>query len=256
MKLKSVLGTLIAVGAMACMAVGVQAATYSAGSSEVTDGVATIPVVVTPDTGETTQVNGYIVKFTYDNTKATPVLKGTDETGGNLYAAEAGAFDTDNAVIVADIVSTTEGQETLAVAWAGASPVTVDAATTMANVDFTVADTVTESVPVTVEVVAVTNDGATIDANATGADGEITVASGTVYLYGDVDNNGKVEANDASLVVQYALGSITLDADAIIRANVDGNYTDDGSPKVDANDASLIIQKALGNLDLFPVEQG
>lgn len=243
MKLRSVLGALVAVGTMALMAVGVQAATYSAGSSEAVDGRASIPVIVTPDAGETTQVSGYIVKFTYDNTKVTPVLQGTDASEANLYAVAGADFSGTNSVLVADKTSDSTGNnETLAVAWASAAPVSVAETAEMAVVQFNVDDSVTENVPVAIEVVAVTNDGITnVDdaASLKGTDGEIIVATGTVYLYGDADQNGVVGTNDADLALKWVLEGTTLTELQVKILDVDGNGT------VGTNDADLILQKVL-----------
>ena len=82
MKLKSVFGALVAFGAMALMAVGVQAATYSAGVVKATDGVAAVPITVAPDSNDSSSsIEGYIIKITYDKTKVTPKIMGKDVTG-------------------------------------------------------------------------------------------------------------------------------------------------------------------------------
>ena len=66
--------------------------------------------------------------------------------------------------------------------------------------------------------------------------------------YGDVDNNGEVQAYDASLTLQNSVGIIEFEDWQIIRADVDGNG------EIQAYDASLILQYVVGIIDHFPVE--
>ncbi len=67
-------------------------------------------------------------------------------------------------------------------------------------------------------------------------------------LLGDVNNDGKVNAMDATLAARYAVGSYSLDAAAIKRGDVNG----DG--KVNAMDATLIARYAVGSLAKFPIQ--
>ncbi len=62
---------------------------------------------------------------------------------------------------------------------------------------------------------------------------------------GDVDGNGKVEANDALLTLQIATNKIEANMDQEIAADVDGNG------KVEANDALLILQFATKKITSF-----
>ncbi|MCF7912705.1 MAG: hypothetical protein K9M99_09265 [Candidatus Cloacimonetes bacterium] len=82
----------------------------------------------------------------------------------------------------------------------------------------------------------------------------LEISGSFALLYGDVDDNGIVEAFDAANVLQYV---VELDPDAvplpwsddtIVRANVDGNAL------IGAYDASLILQYVAGVIDIFPVE--
>lgn len=242
MKLRSILGALATVGAMALMAVGVQAATYSAGAVSPTAGVAEVPVIVTPDASETdVNVNGYIMKFTYDTTKVTPkILADKDAAGGDCYATAGTGFDGANSVLVCDIVETNGNEQTLAVAWASATPVSVSTASTMATVDFEVADTATGTVPIAVELTALTNDGTTdVATSATVADGEITIDAED-FLRGDANGNGTVEASDATLIIQSLLSKSTIKDENLEKANANAK---DG---IDASDATIIIQSLLG----------
>lgn len=247
MKVNKALGFAVAFALSATlMCASAYAATYSAGVVAGDAGTAvSVPVVVTPDSGETEQVNGYVMTLTYDPTQATPVVAGTDLTGGSCYAA-AGTGFTDG-ILVSDKISTSTNSETLVVAWAGAEPVSIIEATNMATVNFNVASTASADIPVAVAVTQLTNDGASIADSST-----YTVASGSIdlasILYGDVDNDGAVNTYDASLVNQYYLDVITLDADALVRADVDG----DGA--VNTYDGSLISQYYLGAISAFPIE--
>lgn len=68
-------------------------------------------------------------------------------------------------------------------------------------------------------------------------------------VYGDVDQNGEVDAKDALLVLQFAVGKTDLSAPQQAAANVSNE------DKIDAVDALLILQRAVGKISLFPVEQ-
>ena len=246
--MKKLFGALVAMGAMVLMAVGVQAATYSAGVASPEAGIAEIPVMVTPDEGQTESVNGYVMTLTYDPTKVTPVVAGQDVTGADCYAEAGESFA--NGVWVSDVVKTEGNNVTLAVAWAGADAVNVGAQAELANVDFKVAETATGDVPITVAVTALTNDGnseADIDTITVG-NGEITIDAEDI-LYGDADGNGRVTGTDASLVAQHVANIITLDSKYLTQADVDGNG------RVTGTDASLIAQYVANIIDTFPVEQ-
>lgn len=69
------------------------------------------------------------------------------------------------------------------------------------------------------------------------------------YIVGDVDNNGKVDADDALLTLQAATGKITIDEVAQTAADANG----DG--KVDASDALLILQFATQKITVFPTKK-
>lgn len=240
MRLKSVLGTLVAFGAMALMAVGVQAATYSAGAVSPEAGVAEVPVLVTPESGETNvDVNGYIIKFTYDTTKVTPKLAADkDASGGDCYATAGEGFNATNSVLVSDIVKTEGNTQTLAVAWASATPVSVNTASTMATVDFDVVEGATGEVPINVELTALTNNGTDV-VTATTSDGKITIDA-EKFLRGDADGNGVIDERDAALILQVSvnLGAIAEENVLKADANADG--------VIDERDAALILQYLLG----------
>lgn len=63
---------------------------------------------------------------------------------------------------------------------------------------------------------------------------------GSVYLPGDVDQNGSVTANDALILLRAALGIITLEGEAAELGDVDG----DGA--ITANDALIVLRRSLG----------
>ncbi len=68
-------------------------------------------------------------------------------------------------------------------------------------------------------------------------------------MYGDLNGDTKVNATDALIVLQAAVGKISLSEGDQKLADVDG------SGDVMATDALLILQKAVGKIDRFPVEQ-
>lgn len=70
------------------------------------------------------------------------------------------------------------------------------------------------------------------------------------FIYGDVNHNGTVDANDSAMVLQYTLNSavISFSYEDTVRANV---TLDD---RIDAADAAQILQKALLSTHTFPVE--
>lgn len=242
MKLKSVFGALVAFGAMALMAVGVQAATYSAGAVSPSEGIAEVPVIVTPSESESSvSVNGYIMKLTYDKTKVTPQVSATkDATGADCYATVGTDFAGANTVLVSDKTATDGNNETLAVAWASSTPVNVTAASTMAFVDFAVADGTTGDIPITVELTALTSDGSTDTAStATVANGTITI-NAEKFLRGDANGDGVVDIKDATLIGQstVGLGIIAEENKLKADANADG--------VIDIKDATLIGQYTVG----------
>ena len=91
--------------------------------------------------------------------------------------------------------------------------------------------------------------------DSAGADGYTgDISGGTVmveaatYLYGDIDGNGEVDLYDATLIMRYAVGLITLDDAAVARGNVSGDTL------TDLYDATLIQRYAVGIITEFPVE--
>ena len=242
MKLKSVLGALVAFGAMALMAVGVQAATYSAGAVSPSEGIAEVPVIVTPSESESSvSVNGYIMKLTYDKTKVTPQVSATkDATGADCYATVGTDFAGANTVLVSDKTATEGNNETLAVAWASSTPVSVTAASTMAFVVFAVADGTTGDIPITVELTALTSDGSTDTAStATVANGTITI-NAEKFLRGDANGDGVVDVKDAARISQYLLNIATIEDANMKKADANADDT------VDVKDAARISQYLLG----------
>ena len=67
--------------------------------------------------------------------------------------------------------------------------------------------------------------------------------------YGDVNNDGKIDASDALEALQHSVELKTLEGDAFTAADV----TNDG--KVDATDALNILQYSVELIDHFPVEE-
>ena len=176
MKVNKALGfvTVLAFSAT-LMCASAYAAEYSAAAVSADAGqTVTVPVMVTPDAGETEQVNGYVMTLTYDPTQAKPVLEGTDLTGGDCYATVGSSFA--DGILVSDVVSTSANEETLVVSWASAQPVSVTEATDLALVDFAVDADASANIPVTVAVTQLSNDGTIAE------DGTFTVASGSIAV--------------------------------------------------------------------------
>ena len=68
-------------------------------------------------------------------------------------------------------------------------------------------------------------------------------------LYGDVDGDGIINANDAIAILRYNAKVETLTDAQLTAANVDGNES------VDSNDAILILKYDAKAIDKFPVEK-
>ena len=250
MKVNKALGFAAALAFSATlMCASAYAATYSAGAVSADAGqTVTVPVVVTPDAGETEQVNGYVMTLTYDPTQAKPVVSETaDPTGAQCYATVGDGFA--DGILVSDVISTSANEETLVVAWAAASPVSVDAAANLATVDFKVADTATADIPVTVAVTQLSNDGTIAeDGTFTVASGEIDLGEATIGLLGDVNNDGVVNGTDVTLTTQlvnrvYTAESLNaLFEGATTRANVNKDVDSNSQPIVNGTDVTLITQ--------------
>ena len=76
---------------------------------------------------------------------------------------------------------------------------------------------------------------------------DLVISDGNV-TYGDVNGDGKVDAEDAQLVLDYEAQCISaLPFPAAADVSGDG--------VVDSNDAVLIIQFENGRFDKFPVEE-
>ncbi|MCH5202710.1 MAG: dockerin type I repeat-containing protein, partial [Oscillospiraceae bacterium] len=69
-----------------------------------------------------------------------------------------------------------------------------------------------------------------------------------IIIYGDVDLDGEVSYNDATLVSQYVNNTVQLSTQQMVLADVNG----DGY--VDNDDATLIVSYVNGNINQFPVE--
>lgn len=69
----------------------------------------------------------------------------------------------------------------------------------------------------------------------------------TAGLVGDANGDGKVNTGDATQVLKYAAGMITLEGEAL--ANADTN----GDGKVNTGDATMILKFAAGMITEFPV---
>ena len=70
-----------------------------------------------------------------------------------------------------------------------------------------------------------------------------------LMVYGDVDNNGKVDASDALAVLQHSVELRGLGGAELTAADVDANG------QTDASDALCILQRSVGLIEEFPVER-
>lgn len=104
------------------------------------------------------------------------------------------------------------------------------------------------------------NNGPTHSGNAGGNGAKVT--DNVVYTpfgntgminpeTGDVSLNGKIQAYDAALILQHAVGAVTLNADQLAVGDVSANG---GADPVTAYDASLILQYNVGMIDWFQME--
>lgn len=246
MKLKSLLGALIVMGAMAAMSVCAQAAVYTVETVTAKSGsTVTLNINAAPDTDEESiTVNAFAMNIGYEETELTPVSSATDATGANAYALPSEA--TQGGVMVADKVEDGTGTS-LAIGWAAAEPVTITEETSLASVTFNVADSASTST-LSVALVQLANDADTLaDVDSVKAvGGQVIIADD--FMYGDVDGSDTVTFGDAALVAQHAAGIIQLEDIYIDAADVDGTDT------ITFGDAALIAQRASNIISSFPAE--
>lgn len=90
--------------------------------------------------------------------------------------------------------------------------------------------------------------GGTALGSAVNADPEV-VKNAVVILYGDVNGDKSIDSGDASLILQYYVGSITefTGANGIVAADVNNDKS------IDSGDASLILQYYVGTISVFPI---
>lgn len=94
-------------------------------------------------------------------------------------------------------------------------------------------------------ITATTQDGGHVDTYTITVYAEEDIP---VIRLGDVDDNGKVNATDARLTLQYSVKKITFTTEQMQAADVDGNGT------VNTTDARLILQRAVEKISKFPIE--
>jgi hypothetical protein len=68
-------------------------------------------------------------------------------------------------------------------------------------------------------------------------------------VYGDVNNDGEVDATDALYILKAAVGKQSLTEEQKTASNVNGDT------KIDAVDALLVLQLAVGKIDKFPIQK-
>ena len=75
-----------------------------------------------------------------------------------------------------------------------------------------------------------------------------TLTVQNIFPYGDANGDGKVNVNDARLVLRFALGLESW-SKGIDYCDVNGDFD------VTIMDARLILQRALGLIPAFPIER-
>ena len=78
----------------------------------------------------------------------------------------------------------------------------------------------------------------------------LTVSSVSASILGDVNDDGRIDVQDATLVMRHALGIALLSSSQQESADVNG----DGI--VNVQDTTLILQKTLAIIDVFPDPKG
>ena len=69
---------------------------------------------------------------------------------------------------------------------------------------------------------------------------EVEVGGDITFLLGDVNEDGKVDASDALMIMRYTLNIITLTDKQMLAADMNSSGT------VDASDALIIMRMTLG----------
>ncbi len=76
------------------------------------------------------------------------------------------------------------------------------------------------------------------------------VAPAVEILYGDIDGDGEIKANDYAMLKRYVLKTYTLEGDALLAADIDGNGT------IEAKDYAMLKRHVLKTFDIGTVERG
>ncbi len=82
----------------------------------------------------------------------------------------------------------------------------------------------------------------------------LAVSADKVYAWGDLNDDKFVNAVDALLVLQYAVGKTTLSEQAVSVANVSSTGVN-ANDIIDAVDALLILQYSVNIITIFPAEK-
>lgn len=94
----------------------------------------------------------------------------------------------------------------------------------------------------------ITRRGYTLDVNIEKLTASLKVSIFETCLWGDANHDGVVDTNDATLILQYALGIAPADF-CTVRTDVNA----DGA--IDENDATLVLQRDLDPTFVFPAER-
>lgn len=239
---KGVLGFYFGVGVSVFFSIGVLTATYSAGVVSPNEGVASVPIVVAPNDGEEVSICGYVIRLTYDAEVVTPILSETpDALGENCYAALGNDIFADG-ILVSDLATGDNGENQVVVSWAAALPITLTEETTLATVDFQIAEDATGFTTIGVQLIQLSSDGQNLVDDETlisiTANGEIqiTIENGNI-VRGDADGDSDITASDATTILR-SVANIELITDDILKENSDA----DANGGITASDATTVLR--------------
>lgn len=260
MKLKNFIGICVTCFAIVVMATIVHAEHYSfgaytAGGSHVDGSTHNVngQVVVTPDSSEqSADVNGYIMVLTYKNGEAEPVMVNESDSQSQYAKIDDKFKNADDTqapgIIVSGIKHNENGTSSLIVGWANSEPVKVSEPTPMADIKFTIPDTVSSSVNIGVVLQELSNNGTDVsktegslqENNDKTVGGVIDVGE---FILGDVSLDGIITTQDATMAARKEAGLIELTEDQFKRADINNDNI------IKSDDVTQISRKAAGFIE-------
>lgn len=195
----------------------------------------------------TAELGGIQLALTYDSTLFT--YAGIDPSSSvDFIANDADDVPPEGAEVNAFLVAHDDGAGTVQLVYVNAALMPRNASETLFTVNFTVK---ADAAPGSTGSFAVRSEGAYSTAaqlvTGTGVTGEtftVTVQESTGLL-GDVNGDGEITARDATMILRYYVGAITLTDEQTMRADVnkDGDVT--------ARDATQILRYYVGAITSF-----